>query len=66
MKQAPKKAKPKSLLKRASGSDIMKMQSPEVRAWAKENGIATSKEIDAMPLANLEKVYLMYLKAKGQ
>ena len=66
MKQAPKKAKPKSLLTRASGSDIMKMAAPEVKAWARANGIATSKEIDNMPLANLEKVYMMYLKAKGQ
>lgn len=68
MKQAPKKPKTKSLLKRMSytGSDIMKMAAPDVKAWAKANKIATSKEIDAMPLDRLEKLYMDFLKSKGQ
>jgi|8_EtaG_2_1085327.scaffolds.fasta_scaffold311021_2 hypothetical protein len=66
MKQAPKKQKPKSLLKRMSGADIMKMAGPDVKAWAMTNKIATSKEIDAMPLVRLEKLYMDYLKSKGQ
>lgn len=66
MMKAPKKPETKSLIKKASASDIREMASPAVRAWAKTNKIATSKEIDNMPLIQLDKLYMMYLKATGR
>tara|TARA_A100000172_G_scaffold46406_1_gene28795 strand:- start:460 stop:657 length:198 start_codon:yes stop_codon:yes gene_type:complete len=65
MMKAPKKPETKSLIKKAS-ADIMKMASPAVKAWAKTNKIATSKEIDQMPLVQLDKLYMRYLREKGQ
>jgi len=66
MMKAPKKPETKSLIKKTSASDIREMASPAVRAWARKNGIATSKEIDNMPLIQLDKIYMMYLKATGR
>lgn len=66
MKKAPSKAKAKSLLKKTSGTDLMKMTSPAVKSWAFSEGIATSKEIDAMSKEQIKSLYIDYLKAKGQ
>ena len=66
MKKVPSTSKAKSLLTKTSASDIRQMTSPEVRNWAKANGIATSKEIDGMSLKQLDILYMQYLKAKGQ
>ena len=35
------------------------------RSWAKSNELATGKEIDGMSKTQLEKLYIQYMRSKG-
>tara|TARA_R110000796_G_scaffold7819_3_gene26429 strand:- start:831 stop:1025 length:195 start_codon:yes stop_codon:yes gene_type:complete len=62
------KIKTKSLIKKTamSSGDIKSFANNSgFRSWAKSNELATGKEIDGMSKTQLEKLYIQYMRSKG-